>query len=106
MIIRRLRAAPNLTLWLLTIAWLARLCFLALFRGVLCTESTARVLGRRLRFLEEEYRRRMGELRDEINEGERSNDAGAVDRTRAEFEILSQQLGNSIGLLGRARTFA
>jgi hypothetical protein len=53
-----------------------------------------------------DYRRRMGELRDEIDEGEHSNDIGAVDRARTEFEMLSQQLRSGIGLSGRARTFA
>jgi tetratricopeptide (TPR) repeat protein len=53
-----------------------------------------------------EYRRRMGELRDEIDEGEHSNDIGAVDRARTEFEMLSQQLRTGVGLNGRARTFA
>ena len=49
------------------------------------------------------YRRRRQELRQELDEAEAMNDEGRAERTRAEIEILEQQLSAAVGLGGRDR---
>jgi len=53
-----------------------------------------------------EYRRRLADLREELEEAEELNDLGRVDRARAEIEALSDQLAEGIGLGGRHRRAA
>jgi hypothetical protein len=54
----------------------------------------------------DEYRRRVDGLRAELEEAEGFNDAGRVERLRAELEFVSAELGRAIGLGGRARRVA
>ena len=51
----------------------------------------------------DEYRRRLRELRGELEEAERCNDPGAVERARVEIEMLEEQLTGAVGLGGRDR---
>jgi tetratricopeptide (TPR) repeat protein len=53
-----------------------------------------------------EYRRRLAELREEIEEAEGFNDIGRIDRAREEMEALSEQLAQGVGLGGRERRVA
>jgi tetratricopeptide (TPR) repeat protein len=50
------------------------------------------------------YRRRLGELREDVAEAERCNDAGRTERAGAEMEALTEQLAAAVGLGGRDRT--
>jgi tetratricopeptide (TPR) repeat protein len=50
-----------------------------------------------------EYRRRLHALQAELEEAEHHNDPGSVQRTRAEMEMLSEQLAAALGLGGRDR---
>ena len=50
-----------------------------------------------------DYRKRLEELRAEIEEAEALNDAAAADSARAELEQLSGELARAFGLAGRAR---
>jgi hypothetical protein len=50
-----------------------------------------------------EYRRRLAELREEIEEAKRFNDDGRAARAEAELEFLRKQLVRDVGLGGRAR---
>ena len=50
-----------------------------------------------------EYRRRLRELSVELDEAERDNDPGAVQRARVEMELLREQLAGAVGLGGRDR---
>jgi len=50
-----------------------------------------------------EYRKRLSELRAELDEAEQFNDAGRVERLRAEIESISEQLAAAVGLGGRDR---
>ena len=50
------------------------------------------------------YRRRLGELREELAEAESFNDRGRAERARAEIEALTEQLAAARGLGGRDRT--
>jgi hypothetical protein len=49
------------------------------------------------------YRRRLGELREELEEAETNNDIGRVESLRAELEALTDQLREATGLGGRDR---
>jgi hypothetical protein len=49
------------------------------------------------------YRRRMAELREELDEAERFNDLARATRCRAELDALVHELTDSLGLGGRAR---
>jgi class 3 adenylate cyclase/tetratricopeptide (TPR) repeat protein len=49
------------------------------------------------------YRRRLTELRAELDEAEAFNDIGRAERARAEIEALTQQLAAAVGLGGRDR---
>jgi TolB-like protein len=51
----------------------------------------------------EEYRRRLGDLREELAEAERLNDTGRAGRAREEIEGISSELAAGIGLGGRDR---
>ncbi len=53
-----------------------------------------------------EYRRRLEDLRNELAEAERFNDAGRIEQARAEIEAISGQLSASVGLGGRDRPAA
>jgi hypothetical protein len=50
-----------------------------------------------------QYRLRLEELRDELEEAEANNDAGRTSRLRQELEILAQSLAAATGLGGRLR---
>lgn len=50
-----------------------------------------------------EYRRRLGELRDEQADAERCHDVGRAARAAAEIETVVRELGTAMGLGGRAR---
>ncbi len=52
------------------------------------------------------YRRRLDELREELGEAERFNDAGHAARAREEIEALTEQLAGAVGLGGRDRVAA
>lgn len=49
------------------------------------------------------YRKRLAELDDELAEAEAWNDAGRVERLRAEQEALTRELARGVGLGGRLR---
>jgi len=53
-----------------------------------------------------DYKRRLDDLRQELEEAERFNDPGRVSRARAEIEFITNQLANAIGLGGRDRLAA
>jgi adenylate cyclase len=53
-----------------------------------------------------EYRRRLEDLRDELSEAERFNDAGRIEQARGEMEAISGQLSAGVGLGGRDRPAA
>ncbi|HYL60266.1 MAG TPA: AAA family ATPase [Candidatus Acidoferrales bacterium] len=53
-----------------------------------------------------DYRRRLIELRVELDEAERMNDVGRVERARGEIESISEQLSAALGLGGRDRKAA
>jgi class 3 adenylate cyclase len=50
------------------------------------------------------YRRRLGELREEVAEAERNNDLGRAAGLGVEIEMLAEQLATAVGLGGRDRT--
>jgi hypothetical protein len=50
-----------------------------------------------------DYRRRLAELRTELEDAERCNDPGRADAARAEMEQLGDELRAATGLGGRAR---
>lgn len=50
-----------------------------------------------------QYRARVAELREELEEAEEWNDSGRAERARAELEMIEQELSAAIGLGGRAR---
>ena len=52
------------------------------------------------------YRRRIGELREELEEAEGNNDIGRAESVRAELEALTDQLRQATGLGGRSRRAA
>ncbi|MGH7818473.1 MAG: hypothetical protein ACREQ9_01745, partial [Candidatus Binatia bacterium] len=49
------------------------------------------------------YRARVGELLQELEDAERSNDPGRIARTRAELDFLAGELASAYGLGGRTR---
>jgi GAF domain-containing protein len=53
-----------------------------------------------------DYKRRLDELREELEEAERFNDPGRADRAREEIEFISDQLAGAVGLGGRDRVAA
>ena len=52
------------------------------------------------------YRERLAELRDDLAEAERHNDAGRMERARSEIGFLERELSAAVGLGGRARRTA
>ena len=52
------------------------------------------------------YRRRIGELREELAEAERNNDVGRAAQLRVELEAITDQLRQATGLGGRTRKAA
>ena len=50
-----------------------------------------------------EYKRRLGDLRDELEEATRGGDLGRTARARQEIELITEELGKAFGLGGRAR---
>jgi tetratricopeptide (TPR) repeat protein len=69
--------------------------------GVLLEGDTGPVVDGQAR---EAYRRRLTELRADLDEAEAGNDPGRVARAREEMESLLQELSRAIGLGGRGRT--
>jgi hypothetical protein len=53
-----------------------------------------------------QYRRRVAELREELDEAEKFNDPGRAARARDEIEIITDQLKSAVGLGGRDRKVA
>jgi len=53
-----------------------------------------------------DYKRRLDDLREELEETERFNDPGRAGRARAEMAFITNQLANAIGLGGRDRLAA
>ena len=53
-----------------------------------------------------EYRRRLGELRAELEDAEGQNDPGRVERARGELEFLTAELAAAVGRGGRGRKTA
>ena len=49
------------------------------------------------------YRRRLADLRDELEEAAAYGDLGRTDRLRAEMEFLTEQLASAMGIGGVAR---
>ncbi len=49
------------------------------------------------------YRRRLGELREELAEAETFNDIGRAEQARGEIDALTAQLATAVGLGGRGR---
>jgi class 3 adenylate cyclase len=49
------------------------------------------------------YKRRLAELRDELEEAEQFNDSGRGERAREEIEAITEQLAAAVGLGGRNR---
>src|SRR4030095_5447015 len=50
-----------------------------------------------------EYRRRIEDLRDEIEEAERFGDLGRMGRARAQVQLVARELARAVGLGGRSR---
>jgi hypothetical protein len=51
----------------------------------------------------EEYRRRIEDLRDEIEEAERFGDLGRMGRARTQVQLVARELERAVGLGGRSR---
>jgi tetratricopeptide (TPR) repeat protein len=49
------------------------------------------------------YKRRLDDLREELDDAESSGDLGRAERARAEMEILGEEIGRGLGLGGRER---
>ena len=49
------------------------------------------------------YRRRLGELREELTEADAFNDSGRSERARGEIDAITAQLAAAVGLGGRGR---
>jgi pimeloyl-ACP methyl ester carboxylesterase len=49
------------------------------------------------------YKRRLAELREEIDEAERANDPAAAERARAELEFIAHEVSAAVGIGGRDR---
>src|SRR5262249_25379973 len=52
------------------------------------------------------YKRRLADLREELEEAERFNDPSRASHARAEIEAISEQLAAAVGLGGRDRLAA
>jgi non-specific serine/threonine protein kinase len=52
------------------------------------------------------YKRRLADLKEELEEAERFNDTGRVAKARVEIEALSTELARAAGLGGRGRRAA
>lgn len=52
------------------------------------------------------YKRRLKDLRDELQEAEHFNDPGRAERARREIDFLSAELSRAVGLGGRVRRAA
>lgn len=52
------------------------------------------------------YRRRLTELREELEEAERFHDTGRSERLRGEIDFIGEQLAAAVGLGGRSRVAA
>jgi len=50
-----------------------------------------------------DYRRRLADLHEELDDAERCNDPGRVARARAELDFIAGELASTFGLGGRAR---
>jgi len=50
-----------------------------------------------------EYRRRLGELNEELASAEHDRDLGRIERARVEMDCISEQLRVAVGLGGRSR---
>jgi non-specific serine/threonine protein kinase len=64
--------------------------------GVPVVDATARA----------EYRARLADLQEEIDEAERYGDGERAERLRQEFDFITRELAAAVGLGGRARTHA
>jgi len=53
-----------------------------------------------------QYKHRLEDLREEIERGQSTNDPGTVEKARAEFDVLLEQLRAATGLGGRGRRAA
>ena len=53
-----------------------------------------------------DYRRRLGELREELQEAELRNDLGRKERLREEFDFVTAEVAAAIGLRGKDRKTA
>ena len=51
----------------------------------------------------DEYRRRIEDLRDEIEEAERFGDLGRMGRARTQVQLVARELARAVGLGGRSR---
>jgi hypothetical protein len=51
-----------------------------------------------------EYRRRLADLREDLDEATGAGDAGRAERARHEIELITRELSGAYGLGGRART--
>jgi len=49
------------------------------------------------------YKRRLAELRREVDEAERANDPAAAERARAELEFIAREVSAAVGIGGRDR---
>ncbi len=52
----------------------------------------------------ETYKRRLAELREELEEAQAFNDLGRVDKLQQEMDFLSAELARALGLRGKPRT--
>src|SRR5262249_27915319 len=68
--------------------------------GTGAAESTGPLLDLRAKA---DYRRRLGELRAELEEAERWSDLGRAEHLRAEIDLVASQLVGAVGLHGRDR---
>ncbi len=64
-------------------------------------ESTEELLDAQAR---EQYRRRLAELRVELNEAQTFNDLGRQEKAQQEIDFLSAELARALGLQGRPRS--
>jgi hypothetical protein len=53
-----------------------------------------------------EYRQRLDDLKDDLDEGERFGDPGRVARAQSQIEAIAEQLAGAVGLGGRDRRAA
>ena len=57
-----------------------------------------------IRATRDEYKQRLDDLRDELEEATTAGDLGRAARARDEIEVLTRELAAAYGLGGRART--